>query len=199
MLSFGVTDQALTTDGVLIELCSGSIGAQDLVISSGSIPGDVTMQLICRLRSERLERNLHSNDDGDDAAASTSSGSLAVEVRLFAKAGGKQVGTCTLNLNFRPDDGDEAVKRRNSMHAEARRESSAVATSAPPVVGGPDVVTMGSKTGAGGAIEGSERRQSSLVLLEETARRIEAIEEVQQQRIQTATIPRYWSSRVHHN
>lgn len=192
VLSFGVTDQALTADGVLIELCSGSIGAQDL-IASGSIPGDVTMQLICRLRSERFERNLRSADAGDGAAASASSGSLAVDVRLFATAGGKEVGTCTLNFKFKPDDGDEAASRKESIQAEARRaaETSAPAApvttaptlaSTPKVVGAPEVVTTESPTGAGGAIEGTERRQSSLILLEETARHIEAIEEVRRWR-----------------
>lgn len=189
VLSFSVTEQTLTSDGVLIELCSGSIGAQDLV-ASGTIPGHITMQLICRLRSERLERGHRSTDNaaGEDSTAAvpaTTSSSLAVEVRLFDNTGGKDAGVCTLNLNFRPDREDETANSvpcmwGHQMQAEAQRESEASAmVSAPRVVAVPAVAARAAEVRADWLVKGMDHHKSSLVLLEETARHIEEIKEVQ--------------------
>lgn len=174
VLSFSVTEQALTSEGVLIELISGGVGEQGLV-ASGTIPGDVTMQLICQLRSKLFEHGHHSG--GAVAAAATAAStneSLAVEVRLFAKEADKDAGVCSLNLNFRPDEGTETSTRiegPNLLQAEAQREpeTSIVA---------PEAVMTATSAQEGGVPEGAGRRQSSLTLLEETARHIEAIEEV---------------------
>eukprot|EP00903_Cladosiphon_okamuranus_P012325 g11556.t1 len=170
VLSFSVTEQALTSDGVLIELCSGGVGEKGLV-ASGTIPGDVTMQLICRLRSKRSGGGPYS---GDAAASASTSESLAVKVRLFAKDAGKDAGVCSLNLNFSPDEGNETsngIEGPDLLQAKARRESESP-TAAPEAV-----MTAASPTD-GDVAEGTRHRQSSLTLLEETARHIEAIEEV---------------------
>lgn len=130
MLSFRVTDQALTAHGVHIELCDGDVGIADPV-AHGIIPGEVTVQLMYHLSS----RDLHAGDhcpppvsdsqerDSDYSSDSTvrcasrvesasgtentarraiSSG-VVVKVRLFAEADGEDVGTCVLNLKFRSD------------------------------------------------------------------------------------------------
>lgn len=197
VLSFSVTDQALTSDGVLIELCSGNIGAQDLV-ASGTIPGDITMQLICRLRSEHLERGHNSTENNAareystaaavaSTAAATTSGSLAVEVRLFDKAGGKDAGVCTLNMQFRPDGQDETRKSlkapcigEHSIRAEAQTELEASAmASSPRAVSSPSMAAKAAEARAGGIVEEVDHHKSSLILLEETARHIEEIKEVQ--------------------
>ena len=172
VLSFSVTEQALTSDGVLIELRSGGVGEQGLV-ASGTIPGDVTMQLICRLRSKLSERGRHSGGAAAAAAASASD-CLAVEVRLFAKDAGKDAGVCTLNLNFRPDEGNETSNAEEGLalpQARAQREPDSS-------TGAPDAVVTDTSPPRGRVFEGAGRRQSSLTLLEETARHIEAIEEV---------------------
>lgn len=169
VLSFSVTEQALTSDGVLIELCSGGVGEQGLV-ASGTISGDVTMQLICRLRSKRSGGGHPSGD----AAAASASESLSVEVRLFAKDASKHAGVCSLNLNFRPDEGNETsngIEGPNLLQAKARREPETPTAT-------PDGVMTAASPAEGGVAEGAGHRQSSLMLLEETARHIEAIEEV---------------------
>ncbi|CAM9091747.1 unnamed protein product, partial [Hapterophycus canaliculatus] len=171
VVSFSVTDQTLPSDGVQIELCCGNIGAQDL-FASGCIPGDVTLQLLCRLQSDGLESVRPSADEsaGGNSAVSHASGSLAVLVRLFAEAGGEEAGVCTLNLKFKPDNGavlaSEAEDRRSSEQTEARREPETAA------VEEMEVEALAT------APEGVEHRRSSSTLLKGTAKHIEAIEEV---------------------
>lgn len=170
VLSFSVTEQALTSDGVVIELCSGRVGEQDLV-ACGTIPGDVTMQLICRLRSKLVERGR--NPGG--AATASDTESLAVEVRLFGTHAGKDAGVCSLNLNFRPDEGNETsneIEGPNLLQGQAHREPETPAVA-------PEAVVAATSAQERGIPEGAGHRQSSLTLLEETARHIEAIEEVQ--------------------
>lgn len=188
VLSFSVTDQALTSDGVLIELCCGNVGSQDLV-ASGTIPGDVTMRLICRLRSKGFEggRACADNNLAGDSAPASGGSSLAVEVRLFAEPGGKDAGVCTLNLNFRQDEGEEVANGVEdaqlpgyAMQDETQRKVEiTVEEQIPLAIAAPGVAVTAGQTRAGAPTDGAERRQSSLVLLQETARHIEAIEEVQ--------------------
>lgn len=172
MVSFSVTDQTLSSDGVQIELCCGNTGAQH-PFARGCIPGDVTMQLLCRLQSGGLESERLSADESPekgDSDVATASGTLAVVVRLFAKAGGEEAGVCTLTLKFAPDLGEavssEAEDRHSTEKTDARMEPETAA-----------VAEMEAEAGAT-IPEGAERRQSSLTLLEETARHIEAIEQV---------------------
>lgn len=173
MLSFSVTEQALTSDGVLIELRSGGAGEQGLV-ASGTIPGDVTMQLICRLRSKLSECGHHYGGAAATAAAASATDSLAVEVRLLTKDAGKDAGVCSLNLNFRPDEGNDTstvAEGPNLLQARVQREPE-ISTDAP------EAAMTEASPPRGGIAEGAGHRQSSLTLLEETARHIEAIEEV---------------------
>lgn len=203
VLSFSVTDQALTSDGVLIELCSGSIGAQDLV-ASGTIPGDITMQLICRLRSEHLDHEGSTAAAVASTAAAAANGSLAVQVRLFDKAGGEDAGVCTLNLNFRPDRQDETgiLSKTNTpcigghtIQAEAQTElGTSVMASSPRAVAPSSMSVGAAEARAGGLAEEMDHHKSSLVLLEETARHIEEIKEVQFGRLQDeARLPLFLS------
>lgn len=183
-----MTDQALTSDGVLIELCCGNVGSQDLV-ASGTIPGDVTMRLMCRLRSKRVGRGraCADNNVAGDSASANGGSSFAVEVRLFAQPGGKDAGVCTLNLNFRQDEGEEVANGVEvaqlpgyAMQDEAQRKIGTTDEEQIPLaIAAPGVAVTAGQTRAGAPTDGAERRQSSLVLLQETARHIEAIEEVQ--------------------
>lgn len=172
VVSFSVTDQTLTSDGVQIELCYGNIGAQDL-FASGSIPGDVTMQLLCRLQSGGLKSECPLTDESSagDSAVAAASGSLAVVVRLFAKAGGEEAGVCTLTLKFRPDEGRVAANEAEDSTPAKQNEARQDPKTAPVA----DIEAAGRVTTPS---EGTKHRQSSLTLLEETARHIEAIEEV---------------------
>ncbi|CAM9310736.1 unnamed protein product, partial [Ectocarpus sp. 13 AM-2016] len=187
VLSFSVTDQALTSDGVLIELCCGNAGSEDLV-ASGTIPGDVTMRLICRLRSKSVGRGRACADDnvaGDSASANGGS-SLAVEVRLFAEPGGKDAGVCILNLNFRQDEGEEVANGVEDaqlpeyamQYGAQRTRETTEEEQIPSAIAAPGAALTAGQTRAGAPTDGAERRQSSLLLLQETARHIEAIEEV---------------------
>lgn len=179
VLSFSVTEQALTSEGVLIELCVGGGREQDPV-ASGTIPGNVTIQLICRLRSKLFERRRRSFDEriseGADSAPAAASGgeSLAVEVRLFAKDADKDAGVCSLNLNFRPDDGNETA---NEIEGPSPRQAEAQTGADAPIVTS-ETVMMATSAQEGGGFQGTGTRQSSLLLLEETARHIETIQEV---------------------
>lgn len=151
------------------------------------------MQLVCRLRSEHLERDQRSTEDnatGEDstaAASAAASDSLVVEVRLFDKAGGKDAGMCTLNLNFRSEGEDGTATSSKvpcmlgySKQAEAQRnpEGSAIA-SAPWPAAAPAEASRAAEARAGGLAEAVDHRKSSLILVEETARHIEEIKEVQ--------------------
>lgn len=182
VLLFSVTDQALTDGGVHIELCDGDIGKQDLV-ASGTIPGNITLGLICRLHSDCLERG--NSSDGYDPVIdpmdpTTRNGGVAVEVRLYAKAGGEDAGVCTVNLNFRPDEEELANAAADTgyekvlTHELPGVESESTATA-----------TLAAAAAAVAAVsEVGDERQSSLSLLAETARHIEAIEEVNCQAVQ---------------
>lgn len=214
MLSFSVTERDLATRSIHIELCGGggSVGAQNL-IASGAIPGEVTL---CRLRAQRLEKKeCYPKEERDRAVASSSSpaepaaigGKVVVGVRLFATAGGGDVGVCTLNLKLRPDgDGDDEPAREaveNADQSETPAESmqqenvgksehpsaSLVAAAAVPsvipeaAVAVEEVEAEGETevAGAAGVVAAPNEEESRhhLLLLEEAARHIKTIEEVQ--------------------
>lgn len=203
VLSFGVTERDLATGSIHIELCSGGIGAQDL-IASGAIPGDVSLQLIYHLRTQSLDKE-HYAEERDSAVASTraepaaTGGKVAVDVRLFAKAGGGDVGVCTLNLNIRPDDGDEPAREaaeNSNQHktpAYAMRQEHAETSAPPPVslVAAASSVVLETAASASAEAEmakevveaevaasNDEERKRNLLVLEEAARHIGTIEEV---------------------
>lgn len=173
VLSFSVTDQALSSGGVQIELCDGGSGGEQEAIASGSIPGDVTFRLICSSRSTLeggnrcVERkriveaaeNIHSGGCGD---------AVGVEVRLFAKIGGEDAGVCTLNLVFRPDvENHRPLPPGHGRQPELTTETLPHLEQETP--GGLAALT---------SPDVAEIRQSSLALFEETARHIEAIKDV---------------------
>lgn len=209
MLSFNVTERALATGSIHVELCGGGIGAQDL-IASGAVPGDVTLQLMCRLRAQNLEKKECSAEERDDPVVFNSTepaaigAKVVVGVRLFAAAGGGDVGVCTLNLNIRPDHDDhEDEPARKAIEDADRQEMPAapirqteMGTSAPSsakpvttvssVIPGTvetveaaeaEVMTAVAETAVVAPNEEQTKRHTEL--LQEAGRHIETIEEVQ--------------------
>lgn len=206
VLSFSVTEGDLATGSIHIELCGEGIRAQDL-IASGVISGDVTLQLIGRLRTRSLEKKEYSAEERDGSVGSSRTepaaigGKAAIGVRLFATAGGGDVGVCTLNLKIIPDGDDdeparEAIKNAHQpgTPAEAMRQEN-LGTSAPSSASlvaavssvipdtaatmAAEVKTAAAVAEAAVAAPNGEERERHLLLLEEAARHIETIEEVQ--------------------
>lgn len=163
VLSFSVTDKDLAAGGIHVELCDGGTVDAPNPVASGTIPGDLTLQLICRSRSNCET----SSDNGERSPTKPFGSGVAVEVRLFAKMGGEDAGVCTLNLKFSPDvegptrTSDDSDSPRGPSVAEGLTRGASEARK-------PEVVTS----------DGKEERQPSWLLLEETARHVGAIEEV---------------------
>lgn len=206
MLSVSVTEGDLATGSIHIELCGAGTGAQDL-IASGAIPGDLTLQLIGQLRTQSLEKKERSAEELNGAVAYARTepeavgDKVAVGVRLFATAGGGDVGVCTLNLKIRPDNADDGEPAREAIENAGRPETpveavrqTAMGTPAPssvslvPAVSSviPDTAgTVEAETGVATevaepavAAPNEEQTNHHLVLLEEAGRHIETIEEV---------------------
>lgn len=202
MLSFNVTERALVTGNIHVELCGGGIGAQDL-IASGAIPGDITLQLMSRLRAQNLEKKECFAEERDGPIAFTRAESaaigakVAVGVRLFATADGGDVGVCTLNLIISPDQDDhvddsarKAIEDadRQEFPSETRRQTE-MGTSAPssatPVTTVSSVIPSTEETANAAEAEATvaapneEQTKRHMMLLEKAGRHIETIEEVQ--------------------
>lgn len=170
VLSFNVTDRALAAEGVHVELCDrGTKGAPE-VVASGSIPGNFTRDLIDRSDSSGgktnkadvpVEKMEIRHGDGVTPNVAT------VEVRMFAHDGRKDMGVCVLNLTFKPDSGlDPAFEpqknvRQDRLWGEQPSPKDAYQAA---------VATR--------ALGFSDIRQSSISLIEETAKHVRAIEEV---------------------
>lgn len=170
MLSFNVTDRALAAGGVHVELCNRRTEGAPEVVASGSIPGNFTRDLIGRSDSSGGKA-----DKADDPVEKVRKGGVdgvtpneaTVEVRMFTQDRRKDVGVCVLNLTFKPDSGsDPAVEPEKNVYQDR-------------LWGGqPSPKNAYQAAAEKRALDFSDIRQSSISLIEETAKHVRAIEEV---------------------